>query len=133
MGVLTSKPYAVLEGEEYVAYLDQLLVECERLSAEGRLPSDPGVIAWQDDVRGVRDRIRRDVLVARQQGAADATRVTTALDLTQPEHDRLLAMSESVRNLLEILRFRQAFDLDRSAAAERVAAAMREGDWSPTG
>jgi len=126
MGTLISKPYSVVEGQEYAEYLDRVLGECRRLLREGRLPDAEGIVAFLDDAQLVLQRVRRDVAAASGTGAVSTQ---SRVDLSQQEYNRYLAMGDSVRNLLEILEMRDALVLNRTEAVGRVAEAFASGEF----
>src|SRR4051812_15994091 len=121
MGTLTSHSYDVAEGLEWCTYLDRIVGECHRLRQEGRLPDSDGVDAFLADLVIVLRKVRGDVNAATSRGERT---ITTAIPMTSEEHKRIVSMSESILNLLEILEMRKAVVLDRSPAVARVAAAL---------
>jgi hypothetical protein len=127
MGTLTTQPYAAADGEEYLAYLQNVFAEIPKMQAEGRMPSDAGTTDFLDDLRRVQAAVRADV------GRAKATKSDTAqtsLSLTAAEYQRLLNMSETMQPLLAILELRKAVVLDRGAGAARVTVAFRDGTFT---
>lgn len=71
--------------------------------------------------------VRRDVGLA---SAQRRSRTRTEVRMSAEEHKRITHMSESVRNLLEILELRKAVVLDRTPSVARVADALLTGAWS---
>jgi hypothetical protein len=126
MGTLISEPYSVVEGQEYVAYLDRVLGECQRLLREGRLPDAEGIVGFLEDAQPVLQRVRRDVAAATATGE---TTIRSNVDLTTQEYQRYQTMGESVRNLLEILEMRDALVLNRTESVARVADAFQRGEF----
>lgn len=127
MGMLVSHEYDVAEGQEYVVYLERVLGECRRLREEGRLPEGDNVDGFLDDVAVVMHEVRRDVGIASAQGR---TRTRSEVRMSDEEHKRITSMSESVRNLLEILELRKALVLDRTPGIARVADALLTGTYT---
>lgn len=127
MGQLVTEAYDTAEGQEYVDYLERVLGECDRLRSEGRLPDNETIASFLDDAQGVLQQVRHDVAAA---SASGQRTVVTRVEMTHTEHNRMLAMNESVKNLLEILEFRQAVQLNRTEAVGRVAAAIQGGAFS---
>lgn len=127
MGTLTSQPYDVAEGKEWCDYIERVLSECRRLMAEGRMPDSEGIDAFLADVPHVVQQVRRDVTSAAVRGESP---IQTSVSMTSEEHKRLISMSESILNLLQILEIRKAVVLDRTPAVGRVAAAIVGGTFS---
>jgi hypothetical protein len=121
MGTLISQPYALADGQEYVGYLEHVIAESQRLIAEGRMPSDEGLVAFFEDAQHVLGQVRRDVNAAT---AAGQPTVQSHVDFTAQEYARYRAMGESARTLLEILALRDALVLNRTEAVARVADAF---------
>ena len=125
MGTLTSKPYLVSEGQEYVTYLENLLGQCRTLLAEGRLPDADGVA----DLLAVADLVLRRVRLDTA-GAPGERRITSSISMTATELKGLLAIAESMLSLLEILEIRQALEFNRTDAVARVGEAIYGGVYS---
>ena len=126
MGELVTKPYSTSDGTEYVAYLQHIISECERLTKEGRLPDDGSVLSFFDDVRMITAQVRGDVARAASRGEQQ---VVSRFQMTRGDHRRLTTMSESVGNLLEILELRGAVALHRTEGSIRAAEAVRTGQF----
>jgi hypothetical protein len=127
VGTLTSQPYLVSEGQEYVAYLENLLGQCGKLVAEGRLPDADGVADVLAIAEVVLRRVRLDTASAAARGEQ---RITTTMTMTEGELKRLLTIGESMLNLLEILEIRQALEFNRTDAVARVGEAIYGGVYS---
>lgn len=127
MGTLSTQPYDVSEGQQWCDYFDRIISECRRLIAAGRMPDTEALDAFLSDSGGVLRQVRQDVVTARARGEQTTT---TQVGLTNEEHKRLLAMSESILNLLQILEMRGAVQLDRSEAVGRVAASIVGGSYT---
>jgi hypothetical protein len=127
MGTLTSQPYLVSEGQAYVAYLENLLGQCRKLLAEGRLPDADGVADVLDVADVVLRRVHLDTSAAATRGEQ---RITTTMPMTQGELKRLLTIAESMLNLLEILEIRQALEFNRTDAVARVGEAIYGGVYA---
>ena len=72
--------------------------------------------------------VKRDVSTASARGEKTTA---TAISMTAEEHKRLISMSESMLNLLQILEMRKAVILDRTEAVGRVAGAIVGGAFTP--
>ncbi|MCU1599479.1 MAG: hypothetical protein JWO22_188 [Frankiales bacterium] len=127
MGVLTTTPYTLEDGEDFVAYLTHVTQECDRLQAEGRIPSDEGISDFLDILKTLASQVRNDVARGRATGEQQ---LRTGLALTAAEYARTRSMTDSLRPLLEILELRDAVDLRRTAGAMRVASAVLEGTFT---
>jgi hypothetical protein len=127
MGTLTSQPYLVTEGQEYVAYLENLLGQCRTLLAEGRLPDSDGVSDVLDIADVVLRRVRLDTSAAAARGERQ---ITTTMTMTEGELKRLLTIGESMLSLLEILEIRKALEFNRTDAVARVGEAIYGGVYS---
>ena len=127
MGELVTQPYDPAEGAEYADYLEHISREADRLRREGRLPDNDTVMSFFDDVSVVVRKVRED---ARRGMANGDAQVVTRIELTPADYKRLMSMSESMRNLLEILEMREAIDMKRTDGTARVATAVREGTFS---
>ena len=128
MGQLVTAAYDTAEGQEYIGYLAHVLSECHRLLAEGRLPDNETVASFLDDAQRILEQIRRDVAEAT---ARSQRTVVSHVPMTAAEHARMVTMSESLKNLLEILEFRSAVELRRTDAVGRVAEAVSGGAFVP--
>jgi t-SNARE complex subunit (syntaxin) len=126
MGTLTSHDYDVADAQEWCAYLDRITRECRRLILEGRMPDSEGVDAFLSDLAYVLRNVRQDIMTAASRGEAT---VRSRIELTHEEHKRVVTMSESVLNLLQILEMRGAVVLERTEAVSRVAKALVTGDY----
>ena len=122
-----TRPYDPAEGAEYADYLEHISTEADRLRGEGRLPDNDTVLSFFDDVRTVIRRVREDSSRARARGE---TEVVTRIELGAADYHRMMNMSESMGNLLEILEMRQAVDMKRTDGTVRVATAVREGTFT---
>jgi hypothetical protein len=128
MGTLTSHEYDIAEGQEWCDYFERVSVECRRLVSEGRMPDTDALDAFLADSAAVRIQVQKDIADARARGAKTTH---TAVSLSNEEHKRLLAMRESVLNLLEILEMRGAVNLDRSEGVGRMVVALTTGAFTP--
>ena len=126
MGTLISQPYALVDGQQYIGYLEHVINESQRLIGEGRMPSDEGLVAFFEDAQHVLGQVRRDVNAATAAGQAT---VQSHVDFTAQEYSRYRAMGDSARNLLEILEMRDALVLNRTEAVARVADAFRDAEF----
>jgi hypothetical protein len=127
MGTLTSQPYLVAEGQEYVGYLENLLGQCSTLLAEGRLPDAEGVA----DVLAIAEVVLRRVRLDTSSAAARGERqVVTTMTMTEAELKRLLTIGESMLSLLEILEIRKALEFNRTDAVARVGEAIYGGVYT---
>ena len=124
MGTLTTEPYDVAEGQEWCDYFERLITQCRRLIGEGRVPDTTGLDAFLAESAQVMHQVRRDVTAARAKGLATTRTVAT---MTTEEHKRMLSVSDSILNLLQILEMRGAVSLQRTDAVARVAAAIDAG------
>lgn len=127
MGTLTSQPYLVAEGQEYVAYLEHLLPQIRRLLAEGRVPNADGVTDFLDYTELVQQRVRLDTSSAAARGEQ---RITTKLTMDGAELKRFLTIGESILNLLEILEIRKALEFNRTPGVARVGEAIYAGVYA---
>ena len=128
MGTLTSHEYDVADAQEWCDYFDRISGECRRLVSEGRMPDTDALDAFLADSAAVLIQVKKDIGDARGRGAK-STR--TSVSLSNEEHKRLLAMRESVLNLLEILEMRGAVKLDRTDGVARTVAALTTGTYTP--
>lgn len=127
MGTLTSQPYLVSEGQEYVGYLEHLLPQLRGLLAQGRVPNADGVADFLQYTELVLHRVRLDTAAAASRGEQ---RVTSKLTVNQAELKRFLTIGESMLNLLEILEIRKALEFNRTDAVARVGEAIYGGVYS---
>lgn len=127
MGTLTSQPYLVSEGQEYVAYLEHLLPQLRGLIAQGRVPDADGVGDFLDHTELVQRRVRLDTSSAAERGEV---RITTKMSVNEAELKRFLTIGESILNLLEILEIRQALEFNRTEAVARVGEAIYAGVYA---
>ena len=127
MGRLVTRAFDVAEGQEYVEYLERVLDECVGLVDEGRLPDTEEMTRFLEVERDCLVQLRRDVRLAAAQGE---TQVVSEIPMDEQEHARMLTMNDTVANLLQILEYRQALELNRSEAVARVSQAILGGTYS---
>lgn len=127
MGTLNTVEYDVAEAKQWCDYLDRVVGECRRLMTEKRVPESETLDAFLEDSKVVLRTVKRDVSAAMGRGEKTSR---TAISMTAEEHKRLLSMSESMLNLLQILEIRKAVVLDRTDAVGRVAAAIVGGTFT---
>jgi hypothetical protein len=128
MGTLSTNEYDVAEAKQWCDYLDRIVGECRRLMTEKRVPESDTLDAFLEDSEVVLRTVKRDVSAAAARGDITAR---TDISMTSEEHKRLVSMSESMLNLLQILELRKAVVLDRTEAVGRVAAAIVGGTFTP--
>jgi hypothetical protein len=127
VGRLVTCAFDVEDGQEYVSYLDRVLDECVALARQGRLPDTEEVSRFLDVERACLVQLRRDVGLAAARGDAQ---VVSEIPMDEQEHARMLAMNDTVANLLQILEYRQALELNRSDAVARVSKAILGGTYT---
>src|SRR5205085_938670 len=111
----------------YVAYLERVLDECVGLAKEGRLPDTEEIARFLDVERDCLVQLRRDVRLAAARGDSQ---VVSEIPMDEQEHARMLAMNDTVANLLQILEYRDALELNRTEAVARVSKAILGGTYS---
>ena len=127
MGQLRTAPYDVADGQEYAAYLANMVEECGRLASVGRLPDTDEMAGFLATARQVLAQVSSDV--SRVQATGDST-IVSSIQMTAPEYSRMRNMNDTFRNLLEILEMRQALELNRTPGAGRVAESIQSGAFT---
>jgi hypothetical protein len=124
---MTTLEYDISDGMEWCDYFDRISSECRRLMSEGRMPDTEALDGFLADSSALLRQVRQDVASARARGAKTTV---SSISLTSEEYKRLLAMRESVLNLLQILEMRGAVKLDRSEGVGRMVAALTNGPFT---
>ena len=127
MGRLVTRAFDVGDGQEYVTYLERVLEDCVGLAKEGRLPDTEEIARFLDVERDCLVQLRRDVRLAAARGD---TQLVSEIPMDEQEHTRMLAMNDTVANLLQILEYRAALELNRTEAVARVSKAILGGTYS---
>jgi hypothetical protein len=127
MGTLTTLEYDISDAQEWTDYFERINRECRRLVTEGRMPDTDALDGFLADSAELLRQVRIDVSAARSRGAKTAV---SAITLSKEEYKRLLAMRESVLNLLQILEMRGAVNLNRTEGVGRMVAALTGGPFT---
>jgi hypothetical protein len=127
MGRLTTCAYDVRDGQEYVAYMERVLEACEGLTREGRLPDTEEIARFIDVERASYVQLRRDVASAL---ARNQSHVVSEIAMDEQDYTRMVAMNDTLVNLLTILEYRDALELNRTETIARVSDAIVGGTFT---